>query len=142
MNNDVTLKEFEELIESAYTLKREKDELEAKAEEVGARLSGIQNQLITYMEEFDKTSYKSKHGLIVRAEKMSVKVPKDPSAKEAFFNYLAEKGIKDDILTVNSKTLNSFYNAEMEAARERGETDFSMPGVDPPSVYTVLQMRK
>lgn len=140
--SDVTLKEFEELIEQAYELKNEKEKLENQAAGLGDALSEIQTQLLAYMEQFDKTSYKSKFGNIIRVQKSSVKVPKDPEAKALFFKYLESKGIKDDILTVNSNTLNSFYKAEKEAAIAAGCEEFSMPGLEAPTAYFQLQMRR
>jgi hypothetical protein len=142
MTDDITLKEFEALIEKAYWLKKEKEEYEAKAEKVGEELEGIKTQLLAFMEEFDKTSYKSKFGTIIAAKKLSVKTPKDPESKAAFFAWLDSKGIKDQLLTVNSKTLNSLYEAEFEAAKEAGADNFSIPGIEAPTVYTQLQMRK
>jgi hypothetical protein len=142
MSDDVTMKDFESLIEQAYKLKAEKEEFESKAEAVGATLTELQTKLLAYMEQFDKTSYKSKFGNIIRAQKSSVKVPKDPEAKALFFKYLESKGIKDDILTVNSQTLNSFYKAERDAAIAAGAEEFSIPGLEAPTAYFQLQMRK
>ena len=142
MSGDVTLKQLEDAAEELRKLKEEKDKLEAQVDEINAKTASIHNKLVEWMEEFDKTSYKSKWGTIICATKMSVKTPKDPDSKAQFFAYLDQKGIKDDILTINSKTLNSMYNAEMEAARERGETEFSMPGIEAPTVYKQISLRK
>lgn len=142
MSEDVTLREFESLIEKAYELKKQKEEFEMQAESVGAELQEVQKQLLVYMADFDKTSYKSRFGNIIRVQKTSVTVPKDPEAKAAFFKFLESRGIKDDILTINSQTLNSFYRAEKEAAIASGAEEFSLPGIAPPTVYETLQMRK
>jgi len=138
----VTMQEFENLIELAYKLKNEKEALETQAEAIGANLTEAQNKLLAFMEQFEKTSYKSKFGNIIRAQKTSVRVPKDPDSKAAFFKYLDKKGIKDDLLSVNSQTLNSFYKAEKEAAIAAGAEEFSIPGLEAPTVYFQLQMRK
>ena len=141
MSDDVTLKEFEAIIEKAYWLKKEKEEHEEKAAKVGEDLEKLKLQLLAYMEEFEKTSYKSKFGTIIKVEKMSVKTPKDPDSKAAFFAWLDKKGIKDQILTINSKTLNSLYEQEFEQAKESG-ADFNIPGIEAPTTYSQLQMRK
>ena len=138
----VTMQEFENLIELAYKLKNEKEALETQAEAIGANLTEAQNKLLAFMEQFEKTSYKSKFGNIIRAQKTSVRVPKDPDSKAAFFKYLDKKGIKDDLLSVNSQTLNSFYKAEKEASIAAGAEEFSIPGLEAPTVYFQLQMRK
>lgn len=142
MSEDVTLREFEALIENAYILDKRKEELELAAEAIGLELGQLKTKLLTFMEQFEKTSYKSKFGNIIRVQKSSVKVPKDPESKAKFFEYLDQKGIKDDILTVNSNTLNSFYKAEKESAIAAGAEEFSIPGLEPPTVFFQLQMRK
>lgn len=142
MSDDITMKEFEALIEKAYWLKKEKEEYESKADKVGEELEPIKQQLLAFMDEFEKTSYKSKFGTIIKAQKLSVKTPKDPDSKAAFFTWLDSKGIKDQILTINSKTLNSLYEAEFESAKQAGAEEFSIPGIEAPTVFAQLQMRK
>jgi hypothetical protein len=140
--SDITMAAFEALIEKAYNLKAQKEALEDKAKEIGSELLSVQNQILEYMTEFDKTSYKSKFGTIVKVEKLSVKTPKDPDSKAAFFAWLEGKGIKDEILNINSQTLNSLYKQELEAAAQRGDTEFSIPGIDLPTVFHQITMRK
>jgi hypothetical protein len=142
MSDDVTMKEFESLIEQAYKLKAEKEELEAQAEAVGATLTELQKQILAHMEAFEKESYKSKWGTIIAVNKSSVKIPRDPEAKAKFFAYLDKKGIKEDLLTVNSQTLNSFWKAERDAAIAAGAEEFQMDGIDPPTMYKQITMRK
>lgn len=140
--SDVTLRELESAAEKLRSLKEQKEALEAQVDTITETIGALHNQLIEWMEEFELTSYKSKFGNIICVTKMSVKTPKDPDSKAKFFEWLDSKGIKDDILTVNSKTLNSMYNAEIEAARERGDEDFSIPGIEAPTVYKQIQFRK
>jgi len=142
MSDDVTMQAFHDLIEKAYALKSKKEEFENQAEIVSSELSGVQAQLLEYMDQMELTSHKTKFGNIIRVQKMSVKTPKDPEQKAQFFAWLESKGIKDDILSVNSKTLNAMYNAEMESAKAAGKEDFSIPGIEAPTMYQQLQMRK
>jgi hypothetical protein len=46
------------------------------------------------------------------------------------------------MLSINSMTLNSFYQAELEVAKEAGNIDWRMDGVSEPEVYFQLAMRK
>lgn len=58
------------------------------------------------------------------------KVPQDPMEKQAFFDYLIEKGVYDAYRTVNSNSINSFVKIEYELAKERGDFDFKIPGLE------------
>ena len=72
-------------------------------------------------------------------EKKSVRVPKEPEARDAFFDYLKAIGAFDDMITVNSRSLNAWYK-EQEANSEALE--FRVPGIEPPTVYTEVSLRK
>jgi hypothetical protein len=85
------------------------------------------------------------HGTVYRKKSFSVKVPKDPSQKSALFDWIKNnKGeeVLQNMLSINSMTLNSFYQAELEVAKEAGNINWRMDGVSEPEVYFQLAMRK
>lgn len=84
-------------------------------------------------------------GTIFRQKNFSVKVPKNPEDKEALFNWIAVhkgKDVLDNMMSIHSASLNSFYKSELEIAKEEGNVDFAIPGIDMPEVYWTLGMRK
>ena len=67
---------------------------------------------------------------------MSVQTPKTLSDKRALAMYILNKygsEVRDNLHSVNSKSLNSFYNQEMDLAFKEGNANFKMPGVGLPS---------
>lgn len=83
------------------------------------------------------------HGyLFFKEVKSSVRTPKDMESKQALFAYLRERGIFDEIVSVNSMTLNSLYKSLADEALKNGILDFKMPGVPEPKPYTNLKLRK
>jgi hypothetical protein len=78
-------------------------------------------------------------GTLYFSNRMSVTMPKNPEDREAFFNYLKEKGAFDGLITVNSMTLNSFYKQEAEIANS---PDFKIPGIGTPTLIKTLNMRR
>ena len=72
--------------------------------------------------------------------KMSVKTPKTPEEKQAFFQWvLTEKG-QDAYyayMSVNSATLNRLYGEMNEEAAAKGEV-LDMGGIEPPTAYNKL----
>jgi trans-2-enoyl-CoA reductase len=73
--------------------------------------------------------------------KASCKIPQDPMDKQALFDWMQEKGIYDAYRTVNSQSLNSLVKHEYDLAKERGEFDFKIPGLEIQQ-QTILSVRK
>jgi hypothetical protein len=100
-----------------------------------------------------KAAGKSKYyvdglGTAYLTTKSSVKVPGSIKEKVKFFDYL--KQIGNDVFlsmaTVNSSTLNSWYNAKMEEAAERAKEQgtviqFEVPGIEAPTMRETLGFR-
>lgn len=138
----ISIPEFTALIQEAYDLKQEKDALELQAKGVQEQLSKIQAKILDVMDKTNQTSFKTEFGQVVRNKRFSVKHPKDPEARKAFFQYLQDRGVFENMVSVNSQTLTYWYNLEMQAAAEKGQVDFSVPGIEPPTYAEYLTMKK
>ena len=138
----LTVEQFEALLEKAYTLKQEAEEIGNKKKEKEEELAALNNVIIAEFERLDKTSYRSRSCDVIKVSRPTVTIPKDPAQKEAFFDYLKKKKIFEDLASINHNTLNAFYKAEFEAAVSSGNSDFSIPGLDEPKNYTYLSFRK
>lgn len=135
---EISVKDFEALIEIAYKKKAEVKALEEVAEAEKIVLKEHEAKIMAFMEQLGKSSYKSNHGTVVVSEKCSVTTPKDPESKKALFAWLEEKGIFDDYVSVNSQKLNSLFNAEVESTNN---PSFRLPGVEAPKYYKTLSLR-
>jgi len=102
----------------------------------------LEYELLEFLKETNRKNYSGPNGLFYINHRMSVKVPKEEEKRKEFFWYLREKGIYDNMITVNSATLNAFYKDEIDAARERGDVDFAMPGIGEPTVSEVIAFKK
>lgn len=140
--SEVTVSDVEQMIEKAFQIRGEIDALKAQMSEKSAELDGFQQKILQFLTEFDKTSYRAGAGMVVKQTKFSVSMPKDPDAKARFFRYIKERNLFEDLVTVHHQTLNSFYNAELEAAKETGDIDFGIPGIDEPKTYEIVAFRK
>jgi hypothetical protein len=139
---ELTLKAFEGLIEDAFKVRAEIDSEEAALDIKKAFLKAKQDIILGYMVEFKKDSYKTQFGQIIKKKNWSVATPKTPEDRAAFFDYLKQKGIFDEMVTVHSKTLNSFVSQELEAAKESGDIDFKVPGIGEPKIFESIAMKK
>lgn len=70
-------------------------------------------------------------GTVSIVQKASVLTPKTIEDKEKLFQYLRSKGkeVLYSLATVNSQTLNAWYQRELDDAAAKGILGFSVPGV-------------
>jgi len=107
-----------------------------------ARLKEVQGQILKVL-EMTGIEKVSGHGYtFFPTTKASVKTPKMIEEKELLFAFLREKNIFMEFASVNSASLNSLYNTLSAEAEEAGMLEFDMPGVNPPTYYTQLTMRR
>lgn len=141
--------EIKELQEKIRRLKDERDQYDAMKrtlEGIGNTCDAIEAEILAHFEENDMTSFRVDGvALISVSEKLTVKTPKTPEDKVAFFNYLKETKGEEVMLhyqTVNSQSLNSFFKAEMESKTDEEKLTFNLPGIEAPSMVKKLSVRK
>lgn len=123
---DITVEELKAEVAKLHALDSEHDEANKIKKEVYARLQIQESKVKMLLETLELPEFeKVKIVTVARAN-----VPKDPEDKRNFFDYLIEKGVYDAYRTVNSNSINSFVKAEYELAKERGELNFSIPGIE------------
>jgi hypothetical protein len=69
-------------------------------------------------------------------------MPATDEAKQAFFNYLRERGLFEKYATVHSQSLNAFYFAEKDAALAEGNLEFEIPGITKETEFEALGFTK
>lgn len=140
--SEITVKELEEKIERAFELKKEWQEIKKKQTEKNQELVELQGEIGVILEGLEMTSYKSKAGLFMIQEQVNYRLPQDDESRSAFFNYLKEKGVYDQMIGINSQRLQSFVKAEVELAEREEDFDFLPDGIQKSEVYTKYSMRK
>jgi hypothetical protein len=140
---DVTMAELEGLCKEIAEQRMVCDQVAAVKKEQDRLLDDKEKKLLDLLRLLEKDSFKSNVGTFSVSHRLSVRVPGNAEDKQAFFDYLKARGLFDQMITVNSQTLNSFYKAEFEAAKESGEgMDFAMPGIGEPSISETISFRK
>lgn len=142
--SDITIAGFEALIGDSYALDRKIDELEATLlAPLRKELQELDAKILAQLEASELSSFKTKFGTVVRTRRYSVRVPATAEDKAALFDWLKTKGdaVYWRYTTVNSQALNSLYKAEMEIAKEEGNTDFKIPGLGLPEMSQTLSRR-
>ena len=131
-------KEIKNKIDVFFKLKNHISEQEKQLKE-------MKKELITFMESTDTQRIEGDTCKISLVIKATPSMPKDVVSKKKLFNWIAEnKGpeVLDEMLTFNSRSFGSFYNAEETAAIEDGNLEFSIDGVEEPHNVSSIMVRK
>ena len=139
---DITMVEFEAFIKEFAEAKEKVDQLAYEKTKATEVMDMWESKVMSVMQQFNKTSYRSSYGLLVRSERWSWKTPKSDEDKQAFYGYLKSKGLFDTMISVNSQTLNSFAKKELELAKEEGDLDFKLPGLGEPTLNEMIALRR
>lgn len=101
-----------------------------------------ERKMLAMLEEANLKSFRSELGLVSASHRKSVATPKTPEDRDAFRKYLESVGMFETMWSVNSQTLNSYYKTEFEKAVEKGEEDFSLPGISGETITPILMFKR
>lgn len=139
----------EELDHQAKRYQAAWDNYEVKKKEASAYLEVAEEEekkLINALKLANKTKYFVEGlGTFSRVNKLVVRTPKTPEEKWSVLRYAEGKyGVegRDALISINHQAINGFYNREQEAALERGEITFVLPGVGEPTAVESLRFTK
>jgi len=142
MTQETTIQRLNELCKKERELEAKKKELKEQLALVNADQGKLQKEIILIMDTNELENHRIKDvGLFYIKNNFSVPVPKG-DAKHEFFNWLKERGMFEDMATINSNTLKAFYKEELAKAIEEGNLNFSIPGLSEPSNYQSIAFRK
>jgi hypothetical protein len=138
----ITLEAFEHLTKVMCEQKAKVDAIREMDKEETGKLESLKMKVMGYLEQFGKDKYPvTGYGTISIQERFYAKIPADPEKKRLFMLYLKERGVYEGMVSVNANTLNSFVNKELEAAKETGNFEFAIPGIEDFGNYKILSIR-
>lgn len=133
-----TLGDMNKKIEALARLRDQIDLVKSEASKLNSQKVELEDEILKDLEENDLTKFSGEMGMVSRVARFDVKFPKDDEiGKEALRNFLAEKGHFDNMWSINHQSLNAWFKAELEAAKERGVEDFDIPGLEPTDRITI-----
>lgn len=138
---EVTVSEIENLCQKYSEVREKIDATKQDLENFEAERRTFEAKILACLDGLGKTRWDFGSHTLSTVEKFSYKTPKTPHAKDELYAYLKARGVYDDLISVNSQTLNAFVKREMEIALEEGKTDFSIPGLEEPTLYKTLSLR-
>ena len=143
---DISQEDFDKAVAEYVEARTKIEEIEAELKPLKAVRLEKENKLLAMLEATKKEKYHvAGLGLVFTATRTSVTTPKDIDSKQKLFDYIESKYGREtlmDYLSVNSQRLNSFFKQEDELATQDGNSDFSLPGVEPPASFKQLRFKK
>ena len=124
---------LEELMKQYRELEDEKDTKEALVKDVNVRIQEVKGKILSFLESSGLQSAKTAYGSPYVREIKSAKLPETQEQKDALYQWLVERDGQvnaDALYTINSRTLQSIINKEIEARKEAGNPDHSIPGIE------------
>lgn len=138
--NAITVEAFDQLIDDIAKQRDVCDLKKLDYSRENEKLDDLERRALQALKDLGRKNFQGKAGTISIVERTSVKVPKDPEAKKAFLKYLQEKGVYDEMVTINSNTLSAFYKAEFEVAKQEGRgLEFQIPGLAEPTIDEITR---
>jgi len=138
----VTLQKLTSLCEELVGMRGCKENKELELKKINEEIKEREAKIIEYLKEYGLPSFKSGAGSFTITKRRNVSQPATPEAKEAFFNYLRSKGIFEDMVSVNSRTLTSWAIKEIENMEEQGNLGWVPPGLSQPTEFETLSIRR
>lgn len=138
----VSVKELQGQIELSFSLRKEYERMKKDSDKAYAQFQAASNRAANMLETLGLEKFHTPSGTFTYSYQETYRVPKSPEQRQAFFNYLKDKGVYDEMVSVNSQTLNSFAKTEEKNALDEGNFDFQIPGIDKSAPTIKPIMRK
>ncbi len=120
----------------------EYDALKAKLSELNAEYERQEFDLINKLEAVNKTDWSIPGYTFKRDIRYSYKVPKTDQEKIEFFNYAEARGVKMQLMSVNSISLNSWVKGELKLREMNNDPSTSIPGLGAPTGTKKIKITK
>lgn len=140
--SEFTVENLDSLCQRVWELRQVKDADKKRLEESLLQLEEAENDLLAALEKSEKDKWEINECKVSVTHRTSVKVPKELEQKRALFDYLREQGIFEELVNVNSQTLNAYYREQLEKKLEEGDVTWTLPGVGEATTTKGLQVRK
>ena len=138
---NATVKELNDTVDLMFEQYRIYEDAKAKASEEYGKYKKLEVKVMDLLENEGMAKYQTKSGTFTWRYSSSFKTPKTPEEKDAFFGYLKDKGVFDQMISVNSKTMNSYLKEQEEIYEESGGLEFKVPGIQATTTRTCSKRR-
>jgi len=140
--NAITLQQLNAKLDELAKVRDRVEDLKGEYDAESKVYEELKRKVLSYLKEANVPNYGNARIKVSQMKRWSCIVPKEPTKRQEFFEYLKTENLFDSHITVHSQTLNSLYKSKLEEAKERGDVDWVMPGVGEPNLVETLQVRR
>ncbi|MCK5139396.1 MAG: hypothetical protein KAQ85_06105 [Thermodesulfovibrionia bacterium] len=126
MSDQITLEELKVLCKNMFIQKAAVAKVKQVKTNEEKLLKEMQDKILFHLESHELRTFDTGFGKVTRKNMPYAKI----TDKGALTAYLKERGIFEDMITYNATKMNSFFNEEMEKAKEEMNLDFKVDGMD------------
>lgn len=128
--SDISVQALRAKVDQWHTIREGIKAYEEKISELNEQLAPLTKELIEIMEAMEISRFEGSKGKINLLKIDYVNNPQTEEDKAAFFKWLKEKNLFEDMVSVHHQKLNSFYKSQLEESIEKGEP-LNIPGLEP-----------
>lgn len=140
----VTLEQMDQIVKEYRAARDEYEKAKKVSSEKYALYEQAEAKLINTLKASNKKSYKLDGvGQVTITSKNVITVPKTTEDKRSLWSWIKDKygvDVLDNMLSIHSQTLTSFYNQEAEA--NKSNPMFNIPGIAAPTAVESLRFTK
>jgi len=137
-----TVQEFDMFLKNLRAKMDAADLVDAQLSEMNKEVSALKSRAAQMLEEMGRKNFKSPYGMLTRKEHWKHANPQGDVAKKLFIDWLTEKGLFMQYVTVNNNSLNSLLKTELVNAQKLGQMDFLPPGIEAAKLHTTILFPK
>lgn len=137
----VTVQELKNMCQLLLSRRDDHDRALEEAKKTKEEVDKLEHKILSYMKEYGLPMFEGPFGRVSVKNYATVSQPATPEDKALFFDYLKEQGIYDQMISVNSRTLNSWVNREIESKEKNGEFGWVPPGLQAPGNFQKLSVK-
>lgn len=140
----ITVQEVKDAIKRLREVDSAIEQLKEAAKPLNEEKTALKAQITLMLREMNEKSFKSEFGTVTRVTDVSVTLPKGEN-KLKFFEYLKERGVFEDMATINYQSLNAYYKEQRELAMREDPMaglNFELPGIGQANAFETIKLRK
>ena len=115
----ISVETFKEQMEKIVNLRTKEAEAHAAKKLISEELENEETIMLNMLVAEGLNQFRGPLGLVSLSFKTSVKTPKTDEDKAAFYEHLKSEELYDDMISVNSMTLNSYYKSKLAEAEAK-----------------------
>ena len=142
MSDELTVQELEEKQKEVFEQRKTYEAAKKQSNEEHATLKKLEAAHVERLETLGKNSYRADSGLFSFRYTEAWKLGATLEERKEFFDYLKERELFDSMISINSRTLNTYAKKEAEVAESNGELDFQLPGLYKSDPVATVSLRK